>query len=164
MTQPRASHSIVLTSTLRYVYAFGGVDLENQALKSIERIRINNVLDPTKDLNTAWQLLDLQLNEPVMNLGCLMLANQKDILLFGGVSGLGDQLSSSFIFSIDQEDRGIHKLVQGQSNLEAGGDTFPNCGAFIKNGDDCTLVGAQNVWNVSTKTMEISKILAVQLP
>lgn len=29
MTLPRASHSIILTSTMRYIYAFGGVDLEN---------------------------------------------------------------------------------------------------------------------------------------
>ena len=52
MNQARASHSIMLTDNLKYVYAFGGINEEKGGeLDTIERLRINNVLEPHKDLN-----------------------------------------------------------------------------------------------------------------
>jgi hypothetical protein len=61
MQVKRASHSLILTDNLKFVYAFGGIDENNQPLASIERVKISNMIDPVKDLNTEWQLIRLDL-------------------------------------------------------------------------------------------------------
>lgn len=61
MNIPRASHSILLSDNLKWVYCFGGLTEGNEPTTSIERIRINNAIDPTKDINSSWEILSLEL-------------------------------------------------------------------------------------------------------
>lgn len=42
----RASHSLITTDNLKWVYVFGGVDEKGNYLDSIERLRINNPDSP----------------------------------------------------------------------------------------------------------------------
>lgn len=101
----RASHSLVLTSNMRYVYAFGGCDLENKPLASIERIKLNNPLDPIKDLNSNWQMIDVSLAQPLLSVGAYMIPNTKGIIIFGGVNEIGEKQSQVFTLNVENEDK-----------------------------------------------------------
>lgn len=103
MIQARASHSMVATNNKKWVYVFGGLDENNQPLNTIERVKFINIADPTKDLNTQWEPIDVQLPEALMNVGCYMIPASKDILLFGGMNDLGEAQTSGSILSIENE-------------------------------------------------------------
>ena len=50
MIEPRASHSMILSENLSWVYVFGGLNTENVAISSIERLRISLPSEPLKDM------------------------------------------------------------------------------------------------------------------
>ena len=112
MKSPRASHSILITDNLKYTYVFGGIDQNQKVLDSIERLRIPNPESPLQDISQAqWETLTITLPEGLMNVGCLTL-NQKDLLLFGGSTALGDLVPFGRVLTVDSEERGIHSMNQ----------------------------------------------------
>ena len=161
MKTKRASHSIMLTDNLKWIYAFGGVNENNNPLLTIERVKLNNTVDPTKDLNSEWAILRVELNDPIMNIGCYMVS-EKEILVFGGMNGKGEKVKESRYFIIDNEDKGeLRTIVAKGMELEEG-DTFANCGnQYHPNDDTVFIFGTAYAWQISLKKDErkITKLL-----
>jgi len=84
-------------------------------------------------------------------------------MLFGGVNELGDQLTNAYVFTIEQEDRSIHKLTESKTTLDKG-DAFPYNGSFIRNGEDSTILGTQSVWNISSKDLTLTRVMGIEAP
>lgn len=150
---------MLLTENMKWVYTFGGINDENQPIDTIERIRLNNVIDPTKDLNTQWQMLEIKLPSALMNIGCYMIPNSKEILLFGGLNEFGDMSNTGNILILENEERGIHSFSQNNYVKIEDGDTFPNTGCLYKNGDDTIVVGNNFAWTIHGREKKLTKLL-----
>jgi hypothetical protein len=164
MQTKRASHSLLLTENLKYIYAFGGSDEESQPLSSIERVRLGNPMDPTKDLNSEWQLIQIQLPEPIMNIGCYHVS-AKDLIIFGGVNILGEKLRNIAIITVENEDRGLHSLhpdAEFSQEMEEG-DSFSNCGNYYHFQEDTTIIinGSEFAWSLNLKDKKLTKFIAL---
>ena len=59
MVSQRASHSLLMTENAKWVYAFGGVGVDEAPLNTIERIKIDSPSAPDRDVNSSWVLLDV---------------------------------------------------------------------------------------------------------
>ena len=98
-----------------------------------------------------------------MNIGCLMIPNSKDIMLFGGFNAYGDYVEDGKVVTIENEDKGLHKY---QANLQFSieeGDTFPNAGCVYKQGDLTFMVGTQNIWMFNEKDRKITQYLEIEV-
>lgn len=84
MKKKRTAHSICETAGGKYVYAFGGQDENMIPLKCIERAGFTDPDNPEVGMS-HWEILELQLPQPLCNVGCIPIS-RSEILLFGGIS------------------------------------------------------------------------------
>jgi hypothetical protein len=139
MNTKRASHSLLSTENGRSVYAFGGVDANGMALDTIERFRFTHAENPLADTNVSWELINVVLPQPIINIGCAQLS-LKEILVFGGFTAEGDTLATGRVMMIENEDKGVHLLLQDPINLETA-DAFSNPASIKKQDDNIYIMG-----------------------
>ena len=66
-----------------------------------------------------------------MNIGCAIIHNTQELIIFGGVNALGETSNIGLVIKIDNEDKGTHSYTNQQVTLEEG-DAFPNTGCFYR--------------------------------
>ena len=131
MQTRRVAHSLCEVKGGKYVYAFGGQDGDLKPLKSIERVSFEADTNNPESSMSDWQTLDLQLPEPICNLGCLPIS-LNEVLLFGGISAgkntAAKPLNKGRVMMILEQQ---HDLIDQEINLLAG-DIFPNTMQYVQ--------------------------------
>ena len=92
-----------------------------------------------------------------MSVGCFA-TTPKDFILFGGSNDLGDKQTKCYTFTIDNEEKPVHRISEADFALDQG-DLFPNGGFYVKNGEDYQFMGQTNVWTYRDKSF--SRLVAI---
>ena len=115
-----------MTENAKWLYAFGGVgdDDQQSVLSSIERVKISMPNSPDKDVNAKWTVINLQMHQPLLNVGCVQLS-VREVLIFGGFNAYGDVQTSGKVLMIDNDEKSSHIFLESTIDLQ-NADLFTN--------------------------------------